>query len=354
MMPIFYIHHTTCISPQQTFRGADLDILHPPSGNTLKAMEPVYTDIPPAILRRMSKSVRMGVGAALPLLKQLPVPDGIIIGTANAGFEDCFHFLKQIVDYQEGLLSPGSFVQSTPNALAAQLGMLRRNKGYNITHVHLGLAFENAIIDAGMRIREYPGHNYLLGAVDDISPYNYALNFLAGWFKNELPAGVGLYELISPGSIGGEGAAMFLVNGDPTAAIAQLQGIGIIHTEDAALVEQQLKHFLDKHLPPGETIDLLLSGEDGDNRLSKYYVSCEKMMADEVSVLRFKHMCGEYPTASAMALWLSCYFLQKHPIPQHMIKKNLPENVYRNILIYNNHKGVQHSFMLIKGLSQAS
>jgi hypothetical protein len=88
--------------------------------------------------------------------------DGIIIGTANAGMEDCFHFLKQMVDYNEGLLTPGNFVQSTTNALAGQLGMMKHNTGYNITHVHLGLAFENALLDAAMRLEEYPWHNYLL------------------------------------------------------------------------------------------------------------------------------------------------------------------------------------------------
>ena len=149
---MFYIQQANCVSPQQTFQQVDISALRQPQDHQLLAIEPTYKGIPPALLRRMSKPVRMGMGAAFPLLKQLPAPDGIIIGTANAGMQDCFHFLKQIVDYNEGLLSPGNFVQSTPNALAAQLGMMSQNKGYNITHVHLGLAFENAMIDAGMQI----------------------------------------------------------------------------------------------------------------------------------------------------------------------------------------------------------
>jgi Beta-ketoacyl synthase, N-terminal domain len=350
MTPMFYIHQTSCISPQQTFPDADMEPLHQPVDHKLKVIEPKYEGIPPGILRRMSRSVRIGMGAALPLLKQLPAPDGIIIATANAGFEDCFHFLKQIVDYNEGLLTPGSFVQSTPNALAAQLGMLSHNKGYNTTHVHLGLAFENAMTDAGMLIKEHPGNSYLLGAVDDISDYNYTINLLAGWFKNELSALEDLYDVDSPGSIGGEGAAMFLINGNPTGARAQLQAVGTVHSDDADVIQQRLKSFLGNHLAAGEEIDLLVSGEDGDNRLLKYYASCEKMLGDEVAVVRFKHMCGEYPTASAMALWLACYILQKNPIPLHMIKKNLPGRAFKNILIYNNHKEVQHSFMLVKGL----
>ena len=344
---MFYIHQTSCISPQQTFMDADLAVLHQPVDNKLKVIEPVYTGIPPGMLRRMSKAVRIGVGSALPLLNNLPVPDGIIIGTANAGMEDCFHFLKQIVDYNEGQLTPGNFVQSTPNAIAAQLGMLTRNKGYNITHVHLGLAFENALIDAGMMIKEQPENTYLAGAVDDIATYNYTLNVLGGWLKKEAVTAKSFYNLNTPGSIAGEGAAMFLVNGKATNAIACVKVVGTIHTDNEAIVEHQLKNFISKDLPAGERIDLLISGEDGDNRLLKYYEACEKLMPPNAAVLRFKHISGEYPTAAAFALWLGCYVLQKNVIPPHVIKKNLPLATCKNILIYNCYKGVQHGFILV-------
>jgi hypothetical protein len=121
------------------------------------------------------------------------------------------------------------------------------------------------------------------------------------------------------------------------------------HSDDICHFTEQIKTFLEIHLPVGEKIDLLISGENGDNRLLKYYVSCEKMMGDDVSVIRFKHMCGEYPTASAMALWLACHILQKNHIPRHMIKRDSQGRDFNNILIYNNHRGRQHSIMLVKG-----
>jgi len=350
LMPLFYIHHTNCISPQQTFPDADLSVLHQPVNYKLQVIEPKYDGIPPGILRRMSKAVRIGAGAALPLLNKLPATDGIIIGTANAGMEDCFHFLKQIVDYEEGQLTPGNFVQSTPNAIAAQLSMISHNNGYNITHVHLGLAFENAAIDAGMMIKEQPEHNYLLGAVDDIATYNYTLNSLAGWFKKEAFTTDNLYELNTPGSLAGEAATMFLVNGNPFNAIAQLRALHTIHSTDEIIIGEQLKTFLEKHLPEGEKIDLLISGENGDSRLLKYYTTCENGLQENVMIVRFKHLCGEYPTAAAMALWLSCYILQENQIPQHLIKQQSADKAFKNILIYNNYKGAQHSFMLVSGM----
>ena len=117
---MLYIHQHTCISPQQAFNDVNIETLKESAENKLKAIEPVYEGIPPGILRRMGKAVRMGVGAAVPLLKTNTAIDGIIIGTANGGMEDCIKFLNQIIDYDEGLLTPGNFVQSTPNAIAAQ------------------------------------------------------------------------------------------------------------------------------------------------------------------------------------------------------------------------------------------
>ena len=117
------------------------------------------------------------------------------------------------------------------------------------------------------------------------------------------------------------------------------------------VVNDRLKWFLDKYLSSGEKIDLLISGEDGDTRLLKFYTSCENLLGDDVDVVRFKHMCGEYPTSTAIALWLACHILQKNPIPQHAYKKHRSATGHRNILIYNNHEGLQNSFILVKGVA---
>lgn len=350
MKPLFYIHTTACISPQQTFGVVDIDALAVPESGKLTVIEAPGAGIPPAMLRRMSKAVRMGMCAGLHLLKGKPAPDGIIIGTANAGMEDCFYFFKQLIDYEEGILTPGSFVQSTPSALAAQLAMRSNNHGYNVTHVHLGLAFENAITDAAMSVNEHPENNYLLGAVDDISAYNYALNLLAGWYKNEVDSSTSFYGYAQSGAIAGEGAAMFWVNGNAENAAAKLQAAGTVHSGDEIVVLEKLKSFLDKNLPEGETIDLLLSGENGDNRFFKFYSAAASVIPTEAGIARFKHLCGEYPTATAFALWLACHLFQNNVLPAHMIERRMPARPIKNILIFNDHKGTQHSFLLVKGI----
>lgn len=344
---MFYIHHTSCISPQQTFNKVNLNNLSESVDNKLNAIEPEYDSIPPGVLRRMGKAVRMGVGAALPMLKDHPMPDGIIIGTANCGKEDSIKFLSQIIEYNEGMLTPLNFVQSTPNAVAAQIGLLTKNHGYNITHLQSGLAFEFAMIDADMMLNENPLNSYLLGAVDDISTNNYYTEEKAGWYKKEDISNKILYETNSPGSIAGEAATMFLVNGNEIGSIAKIYAVDTLHHEDESVMKEKIKDFIEKNLPSGEKIDLLLTGENGDNRLLKYYSSCESVINDDVTVARFKHMSGEYPTATAMGLWLCCRILQNQSIPFHMIKRKGSTVDYKKVLIYNNYRGIQHSFILV-------
>ena len=344
---MLYIHKSSCISPQQTFAGPAIEQLHDGTNNKMQVIEPEYTGIPTGILRRMGKAIRLGVGTAMPLIQGNEKNiNGIIIGTANGGMEDCIKFLNQIIDYNEGMLTPTNFVQSTTNAIAAQIGLLSGNKGYNTTHVHRGLAFENALLDAIMQLEENAGSSFLVGGVDEISAYNYNIDYLDGWFKTETLAAKDLYTSASKGSLAGEGSAMFLVNGIQQNAIASVSGIQLLHTTDENLVAQQLENFLRQHVPAGETIDLLLSGEDGDARLLRYYNACEAVMDPATPIARFKHMTGEYATASAAALWLASYLLQSQSLPAHMLKSASAPAAIRRILIYNCHKLRQHSFIL--------
>ena len=221
-MPLLYIHDSSCITPQANLLATEADAIKVPIDNKLEVTEPDYEGIPPGVLRRMGKAIRMGVGSAMPMLKRNKV-DGIIIGTANGGMEDCIKFLNQIIDYDEGRLTPGNFVASTSNAIAAQLGLLASNKGYNITHVQSGLSFENAVLDAAMMINENTDHSYLVGGLDEISTYNYNIDHLSGWYK--MAPAINFYDTDSLGTIAGEGAAMFIVSNKQEAAVAKLDAI---------------------------------------------------------------------------------------------------------------------------------
>ncbi|MBX3241703.1 MAG: beta-ketoacyl synthase chain length factor [Chitinophagaceae bacterium] len=336
-----FIHKINCISPQQTWGDIDIQTLRAAEENRLYAREPVYDGIPPGILRRMGRAVRMGVGCALPLMKDSS-PDGIIIGTSNGGMEDCIKFLNQIMDYEEGMLTPGNFVQSTANATAAQLGLMTANRNYNITHVHRGLAFENALLDAMMWLKENPGHNLLLEGLDEISNYNYNIDYLDGWYKDGNVQNKDLYATETKGTIAGEGAAAFIVNNNREQAIAEVKSVRTIHTNNEADLKSFLRRFLDEQIS-GEIIDVLVSGENGDSRYAHYYKAVEALLPDSM-VVRYKHMFGEFGAGSALALWLAC---RQGAFPHHSIKRAMPHTA-GSILIYNSYKEWQHGFILLK------
>jgi Beta-ketoacyl synthase, N-terminal domain len=318
---MLYIHHASCICPQQ---GLDSPVA--PVNNQLKAIEPRYEGISGNVLRRMSKSVKMGVGAALPLLKY--VPDGILVGTGYGGMEDSIRFLNQIIRYDEGILTPGTFVQSTANAIASQLGLLHHNRGYNITFVNRGLSFESALLDAAMLVREHPGRNWLVGGVDEISDHHYRFECAEGWYKD--------------GVIAGEGAAFFLVNDRPDGAVAKINKIVLPAGEEEEVLRSALTGILD-----GQNPDLLLSGENGDSRAFKWYGIAESLMGPDTGILRFKHLCGEYPSASAFALWLACNL--PATLPEHLVIR-APAGTPHHILFYNNYQFTQHSLILFERL----
>lgn len=338
-----YILQHICISPQHTNGNIDIEQIESSLDGKLVALEPPLEGVPPGMLRRMSKAVRMGIGAGLPLIQQNEV-DGIIIGTANGGMEDCIKFLNQIIDYDEGMLTPANFVQSTPNAIAGQLSMITRNHHYNATHVHLGLAFENALLDAMMLLQENPGSRYLTGGVDEISTYNYNIDFLAGWYNKGI-CSQQLYEAGLPATIAGEGAAMFIVSNRAEKALAKISEIETLHCMQISQAKDRFQLFLQRqNFNPATT--LFISGENGDTRLNPFYEACEALVGD-VAVARYKHITGEYPTASSFAVWLACYALKQQSLPNHFYKNDTRASCIETILLYNQYHGKQHSFIAI-------
>ena len=345
---MLYIYQTSCISPQPFPLALEtLNTNVATSDNSMMVVEPQYEGIPTNVLRRMGKAVRIGVGAALPMITAQPNIEGIIIGTANGSMEDSIKFLNQIVDYQEGMLTPTNFVQSTPNAVAAQLALLLANKFYNATHVHRGLAFENALVDAMMLCGEHPQAQFLLGGLDEISTYNYNIESLGGWYKSEAINPNQLYQATTSGTIAGEGASMFLVGNNSANAIAKVSAVHIIHSADMNDVSDGLSQFLTSNDIDPNIIDTLLLGENGDIRLLNFYDNISLKFPNN-HIMRYKHLCGEYATAASFALSIASLLLQSNQVPLHFFKHKGTSETIENILIYNTFKGLQHSFIYVQ------
>jgi 3-oxoacyl-(acyl-carrier-protein) synthase len=343
-----YIKDLSCISPQHTFDETFfMGSFVPHSDNHYLAIEPTYDQvIPSGMMRRMGKAVRMGTGLGLPLLRKHDGIGAIILGTSDGGIEDSMKFLDQIVKYKEGALTPTNFVQSTPNSLAGQLALMGKITGYNATHVNNGLAFESALADALLLLAEDKVTSLLVGNVEQFAVENYNIESLAGTYKEVFIGSDGLIGSSTPGTVCGEGVAMFVVVASPDGALATISGVDQCSYLAPDELEGRIRKFLFEHKLNADDIDGLVLGLNGDNRTDHWYTRLTESVFQQQAVYTYKNLVGEYPTASAFALWLSVHILQGKKIPSEAIlRKGGSKN--KRLLVYNQYKSVQHGFMLV-------
>ena len=282
--------------------------------------EPDYTGIIPSnILRRMGKAVRLGMGVALPIIQKYPV-DAIIMGTANGGLEDCIKFLNQIVEFEEGVLTPTNFVQSTPNALAGQLAILTQNHCYNNTHTNNALSFENALIDLKLQFEDHENiQNAIVGAVDEISTYNFTIDCLTGIFiKKDQVAKNWVLENYK-GAIAGEGATMFyLTKHSNNTSTIKIKAISVGLLLDEHEISENVKELLLKHQLSVNDIQFISTGRNGDERYQSIYDQVEALFPN-AALNHFKSKCAEYKTATGFAVYEAFQTLQKQTKASHYL-----------------------------------
>lgn len=343
-----FIVDLRAISPQDTYHEADY--LKTPrlyAGNKYLAVEPNYMDIiKPSQLRRMGKALRMGLGCGVPLLMEHGQVDGIIIGTSEGGLEGCINFLNQIVDYDEGSLTPTNFIQSTPNAVSGQLALISGNTNYNITHVNRGLAFENALTDAFMLFAEGKASKVLVGNVEEISDYNYNIEWSAGQYKKTNCDSTQLLQSGTEGTVAGEGSVMFILDRNVAHGGIRIADVATATLPDLAELQTVCLELLAKNGLTADMVDGVITGQNGDVRTDWWYHQLVESMFPAASVFCYKHLTGEYPTSSAFAVKLGHDLMRDGFVSPEITVRNQNRQL-RHILVYNHYKGQQHSFILI-------
>lgn len=320
-----YIRSSACISPQNTFGPSDTSPVEY-VGARLKCIEPDYKSLlDPKLLRRMSRIIRMGAAAGLACLREAGVkePDAIVTGTAYGCLEDTGLFLNSLIERREETLQPGAFIQSTHNTVGAQIALMLQCTRYNNTFVHRGFSFENALLDALMLLQDGEAETVLTGGVDEITD-----------ISHELLTRFGLYRHAQAG----EGAAFFLLTGQPSDHdYARLDGISTLYKpESITETEQHIQSFLAAHAVDPKTIDVVITGQNGDAKHDDVYTQLSggplSNLFRKETMVPYKHLCGEYPTSTAFALWMAAGRVRSGA---------------RRILIYNHYLGLHHSLLLL-------
>jgi 3-oxoacyl-[acyl-carrier-protein] synthase II len=346
-----YIRSSSCISAQKTFGNDDFltDIIEY-TGTRVKAIEPDYKEyIDPKQIRRMSHVIKMGVAAAKDCLTtgNVEMPGAIITGTAFGCMEDTVTFMTRMVEQNEELLPPTAFIQSTHNTVAAQVALMLKCHSYNNTFVHKGISFESALFDAIMLLREQEADNILVGGTEEMVDTSFKVLTRLGLYKRWPVSNLSLLSTDTSGTIGGEGAVFFLLTDKQSADnMAELTALKTLYKPKD--LEQSITAFLAENALKIEEIDLVITGKNGDTRNDTVYRNLS--LLKDKPVANYKHLCGEYPTASAFALWLAANIIKRGVVPEIVAENANHTPSPKKVLIYNHYQNKYHSLMLVSAI----
>jgi len=343
------------VSPQiQDSNGTLLIPVQESVSDRLTCHEPDYRQlINPLQLRRMPRILKMGLAAAQICLRQAPGlnPDAVLVGTGLGCLDNLEKFLLDMIDTDEQVTSVLPFISSTHNAVAAQIAMVHKIHGYNQTYCHRGFSFESALLDALMLIEDGQALNALVGGIDECTSDFVLLHRYLGDWKSPVSSNDLLKE-DTPGTIAGEGSVFFMLSAIP----AEEKGVSVagVHTfclpggANAEQIREEAVAFLHNLRYKPSDIDLLVTGMNGDNRFDFAYANLMSVFSVDMPVVAFKHLCGEYYTASAFALWVGYSIMLRPQLIPSVLIRGTPPDYVRRLLIHNQIRNEEHAFILME------
>lgn len=328
----------SAISPQHTFATeAFLTETVAPGGSRFAALDPDYKSCikEAGLRRRMSRVIRMGVASALHCVEgaQGVLPGAIITATGLGCLSDTEKFLRSIVENEEKLLNPTSFIQSTFNTIGGQIALLLKCPCYNFTYVHRGFSFESAVLDAMMQLADGDAAHVLVGGFDEATDVEYRVMERLGFWRS--------------GAVMGEGAQFFMLSSEPSPQdAAQLLGLRTFMADKADFALEAAA-LLASCGTDWDEVDLVLSGESGDPNMDASLLAWKAQLPVALPTASFKHLCGEYPTASSFALWCAANVLKRQVVPVALRPSGKPDGV-RKVLVFNSYRGNNCSLFLLE------
>jgi 3-oxoacyl-(acyl-carrier-protein) synthase len=354
-MPV-YINSIAAISPQDTLNPETfLEEVTYQEGFSMLCREPNYRDfIDPKYLRRMSRIVKIGVCASKVCLKNEEEgfdPDAILVGTGLGCLEDTEKFLSAIYEHEEQISSPTQFMQSTHNTVASQIAIMLGCKNYNFTYVHRGFSFESALLDATLQFAESEKEitNILVGALDEVTDTYLDVTRKLKFWKPNLHGQDFQFNSSWDHMQAGEGAAFFLLSDQSKEeTFAEFKGVEMIYKPiDSAEVKHRILDFLDRMGLQPEDMDLILTGRNGSSSNDAIFDVVHDDIFKNKAQANFKHLCGEYKTASSFGFWLGAKIIKTQKIPSSVLLSEESPNKIKHLLIYNNYSNINHSLVLL-------
>jgi 3-oxoacyl-(acyl-carrier-protein) synthase len=306
----------------------------------------IDTGLEDKYLRRMSRLIRLGWTAAKMCLDDAGGlhPDAILTGSGWGSVGDSEKFLLSVYKHKETFLPPTPFIQSTHNALGAQIAMLLESYQYNMSYAHITTAFEHALLDSMLRLQNNESGSILCGGFDEITQNQFTLYDRLGYWRNEPASNLKMIKSPGRGTIAGEGYNFFFLQNKKTektyAEVKWAETVAMVNIATDPQISERLQQ---------QKIDWVFAGMNGDKQTDDLYRDIiPQLVHKDVNVAVYKHLCGEYLTSSAFAMALTANIIQTQKMPGVLkLSSHGRDSEIRNILIYNHHKGKYHSFILL-------
>ncbi|MBK8658287.1 MAG: beta-ketoacyl synthase chain length factor [Bacteroidetes bacterium] len=343
-----YINGIGCISPQNTFRNDEfLKEVKEYATDKMLCIDPDYTKfLDPGAVRRMGRLLKFGTTAGLIALRDAGVETPGAISTATGfGLLDLSQkFLADVIATQEGVVSPTSFILSTHNTVSSNIALLCGCHAHNNTFSQRGFSFESALTDTAFMLQEGK-QSVLIGAYDEVGQFAHAKFKHVGELRQEPCTSSDILSKENPGVIMGEGAAFFVLSKDKTAnSYGSLSGHStLFNPENADELRNWILDFLTAHQLQVEDIDVAALGYSGATKQDALTETVQDLFKQS-TITAYKHLCGEYMTASAFGFWLACKMMKTNSVPDAVIIENRQRSP-RVVLVYNSYKRY-HSLML--------
>jgi len=213
-------------------------------------------------------------------------------------------------------------------------------------------SLESALLDAEMQLLEISEKkSVLVGGVDELSEKITQFRALDGQLKSIDIHNLDLLKEDSPGTITSEGSHFFTLSTEKNnKSYAEFRDVSIKNSIQPEKINDEVEIFLNRNNINAAAIDVVILGNNGDNRYDHYYKNLQQNLFKNTAQLAYKHLVGDYDTVSGFALYSACKILKNRRIPSIMNLNTSTPKELKNILIYNQYLGRDHSLILLSAV----
>ncbi len=348
----FYVNGLAQISIQAPLRDEWMEQPNDYAQTHVRAIEPDFKDyISPATALRMPLIVKRAVVTSVEALRCAGIvqPDTILSATGIGDTEGLERYLQTLSSQGEGLLQPTHFMSSPCSLVAVELAKALGCNAYNNTHIQRNISFESALLEAQMLLKE-GRQSVLLSANDEVTSSLFYLYWRLGLWRSHLGSTLGVFKKRhAKGTFSGEGSVSCLLGTSPLSdTVIEIAAIDILHKPTSEKFESRLNSLLDEAGMSIDDVSAVMLGKNGDAVNDTVYEVLRKRFFKKIPAIHYKHLCGEYSTASAFGWYVAVRLLQSGRLSETVLPTKQLKEPLKSILLVNHSQSVNYSLVLLR------